>query len=687
MKHSNLILAFFLAAAVPVSMNAAQPDPAQEKAKAETEAKAKAEAAAEAKAKTEAAAKAKAEREIRERQAKIWQEFCVNRGKLNDEIRSGKFEAAHAICARMMVLIDGMHKLGPCPWMREWNFTGHFAKVQRQNAAQLKKYYEFLITRASGDIKAGWITEYAALLKSQKLASDEEIAKLLASRYAVKGLTEAKRFQMLVGDDELEKADAIARKLLAEAKDPKEKAGMIRGFIREFSSKKVFGSDLADKYYKLLLAELTGGAKAEAIQEYAGFLEKYVIVSDEEIAKLLASRYAIPALTKTELAGCLLYDIKATQGSEEKKTAYLSGLEKIKDDTSARLRFYSNLTGGTGVWRAEFYMNVIFKDDAVIHGDTALYDRMLGYFNGNGYLRVIPQAEKFLAGEQARTQKELADATAAGKAARDAVYAAKVEADAKNKVFKDAEEKLKSNRDPKNTGALQQARNQTWDAFVKANNSLKEKEGALRSADGVTNTALRRFHAVCNAQERFYVRIAQRYYEGPDPVYIRKAVNALMRKYESISGSPVSRMDVLIAITRLAIDNADGRVSTSTSLDDVLGKVMGLAAGIAAPSDPRTLQDFNARKLMLGKYAGYAAYNQENYEEAVKYLQPIADGGAAHIRDGRLYETLVRAYTALGRYDDALKYTDAMISTAQGYMRSRFKQQVENLKQRAAEAK
>ena len=99
------------------------------------------------------------------------------------------------------------------------------------------------------------------------------------------------------------------------------------------------------------------------------------------------------------------------------------------------------------------------------------------------------------------------------------------------------------------------------------------------------------------------------------------------------------------------------------------------------------MAEFNFRKQVLNKYAGFSAYNREDYEEAVKYLKEVADNGAPHIRDARLYETLVRAYTALGRYDDALKYADAMVSTAPGYMKSRIKQQADILKERAAEAK
>ena len=278
MKYHTMFLAFCLAAAAPAGMYA---DQAADAAKAKAEAEAR-----------EQAAKRKAEQ-----QKKLRDQVTQLTALLSEASKTKKLEEAKKISRQMIDLVkqpEGATVLADV----KHQVIGYLYYIPAAHKERFLQYYPELINMAQGDMKADFISDYAAALEKRKWLPPEQIAAIRKSQFSIKGLSEMRLFRLLVENNELKDADALAEKMLAAEQNNAKKAGMISTIVSAFREKRVFGSDYTNKYYrKQLDMAATPDAKAEYITRYAKFLKEYCIVPDEEAEKMLA-----PSRTVTNIS-------------------------------------------------------------------------------------------------------------------------------------------------------------------------------------------------------------------------------------------------------------------------------------------------------------------------------------------------------------------------------------------------
>lgn len=665
MKYCTMFLAFCLAAAAPAGLYA---DQAADAAKAEAKAQAEKRKAA---------------------QQKIRDQFGQLYPLLRAASETKKLEEAEKISRQMVDLVkqpEGSTVLADVKHI-VIGYLYYFPKVEKE---RLNRYYPALISMAEGDMKANFITEYIRYLEKRKWASAEEIAALRKSQLAIKGLSDMRRFRLLVENNDLKTADATAEKLLAAEQKNATKIGLIGTFLSAFREKKVFGSDYVNKYFQkqLALAE-SADTKADIITRYAKFLKEYCIVPDEEADKLLESRYSLPGITPVARARCYVDDLKALNGDSDGFTAlYGKALADIKADPAARRILYSVLSSNL---RMDCLIPLI---------QTASADR-----EANGHLLLTTYAstvswgspsaknpksfdamEAFLKKTFEQYEKEFAPLHAAALGARLNYLSAKAVSDAAAKRMAEArQEAAKAGSDKgakeKALASLKAAN----EAAAKANTATAEKNRAMQDALNARNPAADRFIAAGEALAAFYKNISPRYYDSPNPYTMKKALDvmAILCNAGRPFDDPGKTIRRLHTMTEMAFNAGD--YDSVRKFNEQARKIADDYA--RKTSDARMAGNIRKSAQEIGRFVGFAAYKEENYEEAVRQLKPfIEDKNNPRLRNQCL-ETYARSLVAVGRAEEAVPLFDDMIAAAEFYMKSRLQEQVRDLKERVEKAK
>ncbi len=598
--------------------------------------------------KEQQAARLKAERELKQQNSKKFNELA------------GEFYMSFQIDAkRAMTVMDQILALAGQPGVdiqRIYGFHSNLARSEKADELRLylKGFYEKMLTRTTGDLKVQNLQDYADFLKKHKLADQAKIDAVLAERYKVKDISFRKLAEIYAAELELEKADAAGEKWLAAAKDDREKINTASHLARNvFSRYKVYGSKFADKYAKIWMSLLKDNPSAmiSAINWYGPYALSYALISDAEYEKIMASRYTLPGVTGEDISAAYAHDIERECAMLESEALWKKALAAAKT-AQERFRIYlaicrvrsHNITLELKKHRAALWEKVLVSDKELY--DSERWAGTLKQILDN-YIHHAPlnytDANKFLSTLAADIRKLIAPADVAATAAEADLK--KFEAESRN--MKDRQLAQKTITD---------MRNKMRDARTKAEN--------------VRTAAITAYTALANLNLKY----AARYYADPSPMELKRAIAA---REQIIALIPENRewekLTQKREMAKLALDAKD------YALVKKLAKEV-----LSAKADPKNPKTYETEKIYVTYYLGFTAYDEENYKDAVEYLQPMTYRNDYHFNE-RLYDNLVRSYVALGQYKDAVKYTDNMIKYAKHYLRSRLQEQVKELKERAEE--
>ena len=689
MKYASMLLVLTLATALPAG-EATTPEPrlneqAEQNRKQNTELAQKAAKTSDAEAKAKAEAKKKAEAQEKRRN---WGAYYDLKNQMANAAARKDFAKVDALSPALYALMDKPSQLGT----RRFGITLSFLGGDRKkNAATLKKHYEFLISKASGDVKGDWMTGYAKLLKEQKLAEEDEIAKILADRYKIAELSSMKRIEFLVADNELEQADALASEVIAGEKEMAKKAKIYGQLVRFFSQKKVFGSPYVNRYYQAWIAVApTPDAKAKVTGQYADYAKEYALMSDEEADERFASGLNMPGVTDACKVSMLCGRLRNTPGAEQEAVAK-NALALAGADFKARLEVYKSAISlgspysAPAEWLPGFAEKAAADQEWVDH--LRDYARFLRDYAARCRIRRLDAASKFLEGECARMVKLNAVAaadhqtrTAVVQKAKDALQ----KAQAAEKIAKD-NLKAKWNNLPerKKAEAELRAKRELRDEASKFLQAKSQEERAAgRAASNLEGCVC----AAYDALSQLYDAGAHRLYESKNPYLLKKAITAQQKKLAVISDpfSNYTKLETLLKIADLAYDARDYALVRQAAAE-AEALCQAAEGSVRDSRDKRRGIEFRKRLVRVRYPLGFAAYDEENYGEAVTQFLPLIDRND-YRRRGAVCEKLVRSYTALGDLDNAVKYSDRMLETAPRFMKKRFEQQIKELKERAAEA-
>ncbi len=599
--------------------------------------------------KEQQAARLKAERELKQQNSKKFNELA------------GEFYMSFQIDAkRAMTVMDQILALAGQPGVdiqRIYGFHSNLARSEKADELRLylKGFYEKMLTRTTGDLKVQNLQDYADFLKKHKLADQAKIDAVLAERYKVKDISFRKLAEIYAAELELEKADAAGEKWLAAAKDDREKINTASHLARNvFSRYKVYGSKFADKYAKIWMSLLKDNPSAmiSAINWYGPYAQTYALISDAEYEKIMASRYSLPGATSADLCTAYVHDIEREASLQEADNLWKKAFAAAKT-AAERFRIYQAIcrvrVHGRNIDPLKKHRAALWE--RVLTGDKELYDserwagtlkQILDNYIYHSNLNYT-DANKFLNALAADIRKLIAPADVAATAA---------EADLKK--FESESKNMKDRQQAQNT--ITDMRNKMRDARTKAEN--------------VRTAAITVYTALANLNQKY----AARYYAAPSPMELKRAIAA---REQIIALIPENRDGEKLTqkreMAKLALDAKD------YALVKKLAKEV-----LSTPVNPKNPKTYETEKIYVTYYLGFTAYDEENYKDAVEYLQPMTYRNDYHFNE-RLYDNLVRSYVALGQYKDAVKYTDNMIKYAKHYLRSRLQEQVKELKERAEE--
>lgn len=537
----------------------------------------------------------------------------------------------------------------------------------------LHRVYENILPKVTGDAKIDAIQSYSEFLQKNKKGTEEKIKALLAERYKVKDISSRKMVECLIFDGDLEKAEPVADKMIADEKDINKKISVLEWLAkRAFSNLKVYGSKYSNKYYKMLLnMEMEADRKVGMIQDYANFARQYAILSDEEIDKLLASRLTLKGLTNKGKISCICYDINQARYLGDSELLYSLWMKSVtmpKTDAE-RISLYNTL--GNAFWDVQKHPKHPEIFEKYILADVDLYVRASSshYYSShlNGYNRFC-RAGRFAEAEKFMNSLLVKSSVIVGQKLKDFKAAEK-----NIETLAATVDKLKADEDKTQDNA---AKSKIRDQRNKVQNTLNEARREINPVKRSYDSARRVYIATCDGMKNMYVNEAQRYYEPADPATLKKAVAILDKQFAAYDDNETSsKLRVLVNIAKYSVQAGD------------YAKAEAAAAKAKELLGDSTNREFLAQYANTLVHQGLARYAQEKYQEVIDILLPIReiiDTG----RDfkGEYYDALVRSYVALGQYKEALKYTDQMVMFAPGYMKNRLKSHVDELKERAAEA-
>ena len=443
-----------------------------------------------------AAEKAKADAQKR---SQLWQQFHELRKEGSKAAADGDWNKVNETVKQVLPLFDQINALKPMDQKEMNNFSWCFSVFQpnrKGNKAGLRSYYETMIPKASGDVKADWISNCAYFFNEQKLEKSDWVEEFRNTRYDVPGLTSSKRFAYLMDDSRLEEADQLMRKMIAEQQDSKEKIKMIGRAISMFSGKKVYGSVFARKYYADLLALTTEpDAKSALITRWAKYAEEMAILSDEEIQKLRDSRFTLPGVSPKAKIEAYVDNICRSIDGNDIIVWRDKALAEAGNDPALRYRIVKlfsthsypptlKLNCSEFTWYPEFFRREMAADPGFNRWQvSALMNDYVRHFRYNRYAEM----EKEILDWVARNEKNY---------------------QAKQAAWKTAIAKIRQDKEAKKGNAAEL-------------NKLENEENA-RLAD-----ARERYTDAMQLLIRYYDMNAERYYEGPDPRMVRKEIAAI----------------------------------------------------------------------------------------------------------------------------------------------------------------
>lgn len=675
MKYQNLLLSFSLAAAV--SFGAALC--AQAKQTPEQQAKAAAEA------------KAKAEYEAKQ---KLWNEFRAIRTEAHNLASQKEFSKIAPLCEKMLEYFDKIAKSGPLSQneLREFETIAHIYRWNwKDYKNETKRFYEEIIKRASGDVCVSWIEMYAQFLKEQKINTPEEIAKVLERRYQVKDISDMRLLRLEISDGKLEDADAKIMKLAAAESDPAKKIAFYRQFVKDFQAKKVYGSQFLNKYYKEMLKLASApDEKSRLMGEYAAFAEQYALLSMEEVDKLQTEKFKVAGLSANYLVECYDNMIRNTNDLETVKGNFDKGMAAAGNNPALRSKMLSAVLrlGGASA-KVRFtdlpWINETFEKE--VKGNVALrpgtYKDMLNAYLGGyantGRLAEVEKLFKSFIAVDLKLKKD-ADAESAKKTA-----ARKAVAQEREKIQLNIQELDKQIREEKDNAKRDALNKRITDLRAKSRKLFAAHEEANREERAANEKASQmneRLSHVYNALTNCYKNLARRYMESSDPVFLRKAI-AVQKQRFSDASSAQTKLDACISIMDMALILHDEAQADQTWAEAKTIAEKAIAAA-EAKNDRHAVNRMRDSLNTLSYPVAFTKYHNGDYAKAIELMLPLTEKPHRNYA-ANLFEYLVRAHVALGKYEDALKYTDKMVDHAPGYMKNRYKQMIAELKERMAE--
>ncbi len=574
---------------------------------------------------------------------------------------------------------------------------GSLQKNRPLNKELIKKYYIQLIEKADGDNKVQFINEYAAHLKDQKMASQEEIEKLLQSRLQVKNLSDKTLFQTYLSVNDLVNADLYAQKYIASL-EQKKQFNEYSFIIRSFREKKVFGSDYTDKYFKKQLdAAPNPDVKAGLIAEYVAFLKEYTIVSDEEADKLFQTRWQLKELTPAGRLTCFIDDFKVAELQSEKINIFKKAVDDLKNEPALRKRLYTT-NGIPPVIGQKLFEEIVLKDIEVLEfPDAYAYANILNNYVNTYSPRAIWRSkakidyesfEKVFSAEEARLLAKLNVAKVSYKNNQNAVNKAAAETAEKEKAFKAAEEALrKAGKDKQLQDKARAARDAASSALKNARDAESKMKGDFNKSLTVWNKICSDYRTLCSVRAQYYFNISIRLYNKDNPYTQRKAAASLQNflNHTSDLTDPVTQADVMAKMMEYF-----NRSEDYTQVHLLADKVYKLAASpLFETTMKRDQWRMNNTMLAMKKQLALACYYEKNFEKAIEIIDELftVKNAPWQLNLKELYEPLVRSCIAIGQLDKAVDNVDKMIEAAPGYMRNRLKEQAKELRERAEEAK
>ncbi len=518
----------------------------------------------------------------------------------------------------------------------------------------LKSFYEKMLTKTTGDLKVQNLQDYAEFLKKHKLADEKKISEILKQRYSVKDVSPRKMVELLASDLELEKADVVAQKWLDDQKTDKDKIAVAKTLAQNiFNKYKIYGSKFADKYAKVWMSLLKDSPSAmiSAIHWYAPYARDCGLITEAEYSKLMASRYTLKGATSSDLNGVYCYDIRQEIGTPESEALVKKAIAAAKTP-GERLQVYM------AVSRGGYNMPAMFKFlpdmlEKKAFAEEELYTKRENY----GSLRnlLANYINRCIAGRYVEANKFLSDLAVKAKARIAPAEVAAKAAEADLKKFESGAYKTMKDR------------KQATQLYNEKRAAVRETAEHLKT---VRSSAIQIYNSLCDMNKK----AAKRYYADLSAMELKRAIAAKEQVIALLPEDAVhGKVMELREIIMLAYDAKDYAL------------VKKIAKEILSNKAPELEKD-NTAKIWATYALGFTAYDEEAYSDAVKYLQPMTYRNDRNFSQ-KLYETLVRSYVALGEYNEALKYTDKMLQYARSFMRARLEQQVQELKERAAEAK
>lgn len=603
--------------------------------------------------------------------AGLWRKFSEIRAQGNKAASVRDWTEVRSCVDRAAALFDRIGAIKPMDQREMNDFTWCFTVFQpdrKANKDVLRGYYELLIPKASGDVKADWISRCAALLTEQKMEKADDIRAFRDKRYAVPGLSEGKLLSFLLEDKRLEEADAIIRKRLDAAPDSAEKLKQLQFAVTSFSGRGVYGSVFARKYYPELLKLTTDpAAKCALLTRWADYAEENALLPDEEIAKLRASRYTIPNLPAKAKVTAYLADISATLDSDEIPALRDKALAAAGEAPSLRYEVIALLTGTAHpvkarlkiselTWIPEFFMKEITSDREFTRSQYA--DLVRRYVRNFRFGR-WQQMEKELLSLLDRAQKNFRMQQTVWKTAAD-----KLDAALKTPGGKDV-------------NALRQ---QTAEEFAR----LRDRAGRVR--DMMTILA------------DYYHTNALRHYDSPDPVMLGREKEMIRRSIDFNLSCTFEPESLFLAASgefhfaEIAFSQCDYAEVRRCAERNKTYLKSAEEAGKTAKQDrgARRIAEIATRYQYL---LGASAFEEENYAEAIAILTPLVRTGGRHYGTDRnsdprtnIFRCLLMSHLALDDYEGALKYETKFLETSPWFMQSRLREALGDVHKRAEAA-
>ena len=504
------------------------------------------------------------------------------------------------------------------------------------------------------------------------------------------------QFQKTVAENNLARAEKHANDvilLLHTLKPQSLVSGRCDILLRPYLNTKDFKT--VDKLYTAMICNTAGDPQAILLDRYAKFLEKEKIAKPEVIAKLKADRYKVKNLSLVLKFEFLVGDndleaaakLAETMPHDAKTLNHLITIFRKKGvfGSPYALKFYKKLLDQTTnadekilviQGYTAFCLEFAFMTDEEAEVLLATRSTLPGLTDTGRWN--IKQYDFTTAPEQAAKIQIMQEMAAMCKTNDQFAKISNMigQMPPSPELFAVYEKTILPNLEP--YSLLRPV--EFYVRASRAANRYKEAINFLTDLAVAKKTPLH-YCALASAYENF----SKRYYAANDPILLERAMLAYQTAYEMLPvGDYNKRLELLLRLTNLACQR-NNRTETENFAKT------GMNLEIPANFRNKTNCE-NAKLYLFAVPRAKTAYAHNDFKAVVDILKPVL-GKRAHFPGGtspdcaEAYEIFVRSLVALGEYNEALKYTDAMIRTAPNYMRKRLEIQVNELRERAAKKK